>query len=157
MMRSRNLLTRLSGDSQGAMLIETAIVAPVLILLALGAFQISSIVARQTELQNAAAEAAAIALAAAPDTPEKRTTVEQVIEASSGLAAAQVTVSPAYRCDRLPAYYDTADACASAQVVSSFVKITLTDTYTPTWTHFGVGGPIEYNVTRYVIFQQDEV
>lgn len=157
MMQNRNLIARLYGESQGAMLIETAIVAPVLILLALGAFQISSLVARQTELQNAAAEAAAIALAAAPDTPAKRTTVEQVIETSSGLDPAQVAVSPAYRCDRQPDYYDNAAACASARVVSSFVKITLTDTYTPIWTRFGVGNPIEYNVIRYVIFQQDEV
>lgn len=157
MMLTRVPLGRLYDDDRGAMLIETAIVAPVLILLALGAFQASGVVARQTDLQNAASEAAAIALAAAPDTDAKRTTVEQVIEASSGLAPDKVTVSAAYRCDASTTYVTSPDSCASAQVVSSFVKITLTDTYTPTWTEFGMGSPIEYNVTRYVMFQQDEV
>lgn len=157
MMLMRGLLWRLYDDDRGAMLIETAIVAPVLILLALGAFQASGVVARQTDLQNAASEAAAIALAAAPDTAAKRTTVERVIEASSGLAPDKVTVSAAYRCDSSATYVTSPDSCASAKVVSSFVKITLTDTYTPTWTEFGMGSPIQYNVTRYVMFQQDEV
>ncbi|MCB2056947.1 MAG: pilus assembly protein, partial [Novosphingobium sp.] len=39
------------------MLVETAIVAPVLVLMSMGAFQVSQVVARQTELQGAAAEA----------------------------------------------------------------------------------------------------
>lgn len=157
MMTMRAFLQRLRADDRGATLIETATVAPLLILLALGAFQASSAVARQTDLQNAASEAAAIALAAAPDTDAKRTTVEQVIEASSGLAPDQVSVSPAYRCDEVDTYYTSPDSCVSARVVSSFVKITLTDTYTPTWTWFGMGSPIEYNVTRYVMFQQDTI
>lgn len=156
-MPRRELIHQLRGDERGAMLIETAIVAPVLILLALGAFQVSGAVARQTDLQNAASEAAAIALAAAPDTAAKRTTVEQVIEASSGLAPDKVSVTAAYRCDASTAYVTSPDSCASAKVVSSFVKITLTDTYTPTWTEFGMGSPIQYNVTRYVMYQQDEV
>ena len=108
-------------------------------------------------MQNTAGEAAAIALAAAPDTPAKRTTVEQVIEASSGLAPDKVTVSAAYRCDALQTFVTSPDSCASAKVVSSFVKITLSAVYTPVWTKFGVGSPVAYNVTRYVMFQQDEV
>lgn len=156
-MKIRTLIKQLNDDNRGAMLIETAIVAPVLILLALGAYQVSGVVARQTDLQNAAAEAAAIALAAAPDTVAKRTTVEQVIEASTGLAPDKVMVSAAYRCDDSSLYVSTPESCSSAKVVSSFVKITLTDTYDPAWTQFGVGSPIQYNVTRYVMYQQDQV
>ena len=48
-------LHRLARDERGAMLIETAIVAPTLVLMSLGAYQISGVVARQSELQSAAA------------------------------------------------------------------------------------------------------
>ncbi|NCU11657.1 MAG: pilus assembly protein, partial [Sphingomonadaceae bacterium] len=68
----RQLLGRLHRESDGAMVIETALVAPVLVLLSLGAFQISGVIARQTELQSAASEAAAIALASPPDSATKR-------------------------------------------------------------------------------------
>lgn len=151
------LLRRLRRDSDGTMVIETAIVTPVLVLLTLGSYQVSNMVARQTELQSAAAEAVAIALAAAPDTAAKRTVVEQVIERSSGLAADKVSVTAAYRCDDSTSYVTSPDSCSSAKVVSSFVKIDLRDTYKPSWTNFGVGSPINYNVTRYVLYQQDEV
>lgn len=153
MMRIPALLTRLNRDSDGAMVIETAIVAPVLVLLSLGAFQISTIVARQTELQSAASEASAIALAAAPDTATKRATVKSVIQASTGLGADKVAVTEAFRCDADATYSNNATSC-NGDNVSRFVKIVLTDTYTPNWTRFGVGSPIQYSVTRYVMYKQ---
>ena len=55
----RRHLATLLRDTRGAMLIETAIVAPVLVLMSLGAFQVSTMVARQSELQSAVAEASA--------------------------------------------------------------------------------------------------
>lgn len=144
-------------NRDGAMIIETAIVAPVLVLMALGAFQVSAIVARQAELQEAAAEATAIALAAPPDSAEKRTTLEQVIEASTGLAANQVAVSLAFRCDDQDVYVTDPLACSTAKVASSFVKIELSDTYVPAWLRFGIGAPVNYSVTRYVQYQQEQV
>jgi Flp pilus assembly protein TadG len=157
MMKRPGFLSRLRGNTQGAMVIETAIVAPVLVLMSLGAYQISGIVARQTELQSAAAEAAAIALAAAPDTVAKRDTLEQVIEASTGLATDKVQVSYAYRCGETTAFVTSNSSCGTATYMSSYVKIDLTDRYTPAWTRFGVGSPIDYSVTRYVMYSQDEV
>ena len=50
-------------NQRGAVIIETAFVAPVLALLGLGAFQVSQAVARQHELQAGADDAAAMALA----------------------------------------------------------------------------------------------
>lgn len=151
------LIRHLGADRDGAMVIETALVAPVLVLLSLGAFQVSGMVARQTELQSAASEAAAIALAAEPDTTAKRTALEQVIEASSGLAADKVAVSEAYRCDAGTSFVTVVSDCTGSENVSVYVKINLTDTYTPAWTQFGVGSPINYNVTRYVMVKQVEV
>jgi Flp pilus assembly protein TadG len=150
----RKLLGRLHRDSDGAMVIETALVAPVLVLMSLGAFQISGVIARQTELQSAASEAAAIALASPPDTSAKRATLEQVIEASSGLPTDKVTVAEAFRCDAATSYVTSSSSCAGSQYVGVYVRIDLTDSYTPAWTQFGLGSAINFNVTRYVLIEQ---
>lgn len=154
MMGGAALLRRFGSDDKGTMLVETALVAPALVLLCLGAFQVSGIVARQTELESAAAEAAAIALASKPDTVEERTTIKNVIVASTGLASNQVTISAAYRCGTGSSYKTAKSSCTSGQV-SSYALISLSDTYTPAWTKMGIGSPITYRVRRYVLFAQE--
>jgi Flp pilus assembly protein TadG len=156
MMKLRHLLSSLRQDGEGAMVIETAIVAPVLVLLSLGAFQVSTIIARQSELQSAAAEASAIALAAAPDTFAKRVTVKGVIQASTGLASDKVIISEVYRCDSETGYVSNTANCSSSNVISRYVRIQLLDTYTPTWTRFGVGSPLNFNEVRYVMYKQEQ-
>ena len=156
MMQLRSILARLAGDSAGAMVIETAIVAPVLVLMSLGSYQVSGIVARQTELESAAAEGSAIALASAPNTPAKRTTLQHVMMASTELSASKVTVTEVYRCNSALTYVTNSATCTTG-VFSRYVKIYITDTYTPAWTSFGVGSPITYRVTRYVMYQQNVV
>lgn len=167
MMAHKSMLARLRSDENGAMLVETALVTPVLVLMSLGAYQVSGIVARQTELESAAAEAAAIALASKPDTPTERTTLANVISASTGLPAATgtggtsgssqgVAVAEAYRCGSATTLISNKANCTTGQL-SSYVTITLTDTYTPPWAHYGVGSPINYEVTRQVMFQQDDL
>lgn len=148
-------LAELSRDDRGTMVIETAIVTPVLVLLSLGAYQVSAMVAKQSELDSAAAEGAAIALASAPDTAAKRTTLHDILVSSTGLPTGNVTVTAAYRCNAGTNYVTT--ACSSGQVQASFVKIYMTTTYTPTWTHWGIGSPITYRVTRYVQYSQTTV
>jgi Flp pilus assembly protein TadG len=164
MMKPARPLQRLRSDENGAMLVETALVTPMLVLMSLGAFQISGIVARQAELESAASEASAIALASKPDTSVERTTLANVISASTGLPVANtggtastksVAVTEAFRCGTDTAYITNEADCVTGHM-SSFVKITLTDVYTPAWAEFGVGSDINYNVTRYVMYQQDE-
>lgn len=149
-------LRRLAADQRGSMVVETAIITPVLVLMSLGTFQVSKLVARQAELDGAAAEAAAIAIASAPDTAAKRTTLQQVIMTSTGLSSSQVTISAAFRCNSSASYVTASSSCASG-VVSHFVKIYVTDTFTPTWVKFGVGSNINYRVTRYVEFAQADI
>ena len=156
LLRIGDQLGLLQRDTRGAMVIETAIVAPVLLLMSLGAFQVSSVVARQSELDSAAAEGAAIAIASQPNTSAKRTALEQVIETSTGLTGSNVVVSEAYRCNSSTVYVTSASSCTSG-VISNFLKIYLEDTYTPTWVEFGVGSPITYRVTRYVQYSQMDV
>ena len=151
-----SLFARLLRDQRGTMVIETAVVAPVLVLMSLGAFQVSTLVARQSELDSAAAEGAAIAIASPPNTSAKLTTLQQVIMTSTGLAASNVSVTAAYRCNSSTAYVTTSTSCTSG-VISHFVKIYITDTYTPKWVHYGIGSPITYRVTRYVEYSQSDV
>ena len=151
-----SLFARLLRDQRGTMVIETAVVAPVLVLMSLGAFQVSTLVARQSELDSAAAEGAAIAIASPPNTSAKLTTLQQVIMTSTGLAASNVVVTAAYRCNSSTAYVTTSTSCTSG-VISHFVKIYITDTYTPKWVHYGIGSPITYRVTRYVEYSQSDV
>ena len=155
MIRLRQLAARLRADSAGTTVIEVAIVAPVLVLMSLGSYQVSGVVARQTELESAAAEGSAIALASAPDTPAKRTTLQQVIMASTGLASNKVVVTEVYRCNSATTFVTASSSCTSG-VTSKYVKIALTDTYTPAWTRFGVGSNINFNVTRYVMYKQQD-
>lgn len=155
-MTPRNRLRNLACDQQGAMVIETAIVAPVLILMALGGFQISQLVSRQTELESAATEAAAIALAAPPEDATKRTTLRNVIKTSTGLGDSSVAVSEVYRCGSATSYVNTSSSCTTG-VISKYIKIQLTDDYAPIWTNFGLGSHIQYNVVRYVLYKQQQV
>lgn len=140
-------------DDSGAVMIETAIVAPVLLLMSVGAFQVSDVIARQTELQGAVAEASAIALAAPPETADQRATLKSVIVSSTNLASDKVVVSERFRCGNASGYVDSASACIGVKV-SSYVLIELTDRYTPVWTKLGVGTPIDYHVNRYVMVKQ---
>jgi Flp pilus assembly protein TadG len=148
-MRLAMFLHRLARQSRGTMAIETAIVAPVLIVMSVGGFEVSSMVARQSELQSAAAEAAAIVRAVPPEDSGQRTTIRDVLKVSTGLDNQHVTVTEIYRCGTATAYVTT-DNCTSGQAKSTYIRVILQDTYTPSWTQFGVGGPISYNVERTV-------
>jgi Flp pilus assembly protein TadG len=155
MNRSVRFLSGVTFDEHGSMAIETAIVVPILLLLSLGGFQVSTMVSRQSELQSATAEASAIALAAMPETQAERDTVEDVIEASTGLADDQVTLTPMFRCNADVAYVANAASCPADSRISSYLKLDLSDTYEPIWTTFGVGEEMDYNVTRYVMLAQE--
>jgi len=145
-------LVRLLRDQRGTMVIETAIVAPVLIVLSIGGFEVSAMVARQSELQSAAAEAVAIVMAATPDTQTEIDQIEAVVEESSGIPEDDVAFVMKYRCGTTDSLTETLPApsdCAE-DTVSTFIVITMTDTYEPVWTHYGISEPVEYNVVRSV-------
>ena len=130
------------------MALETALVAPVLMALAVGGFDASQLVARQTELQSAAAEAAAIVRATAPETSAERTTIGNIVATSTGVARANVTVAEIYRCGTATDYVTT-DTCGAGPK-STYIRVTIVDEKTPLWATFGIGGPVAYNVSRTV-------
>ena len=150
----RRVLTRLARllrDSRGTMVIGTAIVAPVLVVLSIGGFEVSAMVARQSELQSAAGEAVAIVMAATPETQTEIDQIEAVVEASSGIPEDDVDFVMKYRCGTA-ALTETAPAPSEcvANLVSTFIVITMVDSYDPVWTHFGFGEGLSYNVERSV-------
>lgn len=142
-----DMLAKIVRDESGAVVIETAFVVPLMALMALGAFDASGMVSRQVELQTALAEASEIALSSPPKDAAERTTLKSVIKASTGLADGKVTIAPKYRCGTETKLVDDQGGCTT-DYYSSFVQITLTDTYTPIWTNFGIGKALNYSVQR---------
>ncbi len=147
-------LRRLLNDVAGAMVIETAIVTPVLVLLSLGAYQISSLVARQSELQSAVAVAESIALASNPDTVEEQGTLRQIVSTTAGLPLDKISVTPAFRCNSATALVAQLSLCAAGSKVSYYVKIEVTDTYRPIWREFGVGSDLNLRLERMIQYSQ---
>lgn len=157
-------LGRLGSDNRGSMVIETAIVAPVLVLMSIGGFEVSAMVARQHELQSGIAEAEAVALAANLGAETDTVKLQSMIEESLDLDQGQVTVTKVYRCDAGRELVSAASSCENyfgssdsnsgggndAETVSEYVKLQVTDTYTPIWAHIGIGGKVTYKVDRMV-------
>lgn len=143
-------LCRLASDNRGAMLIETAIVAPVLILLALGSYDVGRLVTRQLELQSGVAEAESIVLAAGAGAVTNTTELASELKSSLSLADDEVKIDMRYRCGANPTLVESAEDCNASDVVSRFVKISLQDKYVPLWTKFGVSKTFDYNVVRTV-------
>lgn len=149
-LRIASLMDRLARDERGSMVIETAIVVPVLALMSIGTFEVSGMVARQNELQAAASEAAQVILATPTGSQVTLSTVKQIIQASTGLPSDKVTVGTSYRCGTDTTLLTTSSGCDSNKL-TTYMTIYLTDTYTPAWTHFGVGSAMTYRVTRRVV------
>ena len=136
--------------NDGAVVIETAIVVPILAIFAFGSFDASMMVARSSELQGAAAEAAAVVLAHRPRTDEERATIEDVVEASTGLSDSNVKLTVQYRCQTQPTLHSDKTPCNLDKLISEFITIEVSDTYVPKWTAFGIGKPVEYKYARRV-------
>lgn len=137
-------------DEAGTTVIETAIVAPVLVLLALGTFDISRMIARQHELDVAGVDIEGIVLAVASGSGTDVTTIQSVLVNSLSLSASNVGVTKVYRCGTATTLVTSTSSCSTSDIVATYVKITLSDTVTPFWTRFGIGGPMNYNVVRTV-------
>ena len=145
-----SIIHRLRRDCRGSMAIETAFVAPLLATLALGSFEIGSVVSRQHELQTAASEGESIAFAASGGASVEISTLEDILETSMDLDDDQVDVVMRYRCNDAEELQTSMDSCDEDDTVSSYVRIDVTDTYDPVWTTFGVGAPIDLAVERLV-------
>ena len=151
MTRITGLWQRLSRSERGSMAIETAIVAPVLVMLSLGSFEVSRMVARQHELQNCACEASAIALAANMGAETNTQQIAGILKDSLHLSTNEVTVTKVYRCNAQTTVTTTVPDCDDGnEVMSTYIRLQLTDSHAPIWTKFGVGTNFNYSVQRTV-------
>lgn len=141
-------MRHLVRDTGGTMAIETAMVAPLLALMALGTFEVGSLVSRQQELQSSASEAEGIILAAAGGTGTDSNKIEEIVEHSLNLSDDQVILQQRFRCNTAETLTADASTCDTSQAVYQYVILQVTDTYTPVWTSFGVGTPFTYAVNR---------
>lgn len=149
-MRLPLILRRLAQERDGAMAIETAFVTPLLLMMALGSFQVSTMVARQSELQTAAQEAAAIGLAHIPQTNDDLDTIAGILRVSTGLAEDEVDVSLSYRCGNDEDRVAAASECDEDDRVWKFITIRLETDYRPVWTRWGIGSDVPLRVERTV-------
>ena len=145
-------LRRIAGDHAGSMAIETALVAPVLVMMSVGSFEVSRMVSRQQELQNGVEEAQAIALAANMGAETNTQQLATILKDSLSLTTSQVTVTKMYRCNHSTTVSTTVPSGCDddSDKLSTYVKIQLHDTFTPIWSKIGVKRAVNYNVTRMV-------
>ena len=141
---------QLAANRQGTMTIETAIVAPVLVVMALGIFEVGSVVARQHELQSSANEAAMIVLTSNQGVEVQLDEMKTIIRDSVDLTDQQLTLTQEYRCNTAQGRVKEKGNCGSNAAISSYIVISVKDTYTPTWTSFGIGKEIKFAVDRSV-------
>lgn len=150
------LVRRLLADEDGSMVIETAIIAPLLVLMSLGGFEVSHMISRQHELQSGAAEATAVALAANMGAETDTVKLASLLRGTLRLSEQQVVVTKMYRCESSSTYVDTITACdgnggggtVDPKKYSTYVRVNLTDTYHPIWSRLGLGGSFTYHVNR---------
>lgn len=141
-------LTRLGRETRGTMAIETAIVAPLLALMGLGTYDVANMVSKQQDLQSAASEATQIVLAAANGDGVTSDQLHDIIAASLQIDGDKVQLAQLFRCDDDPNTVTDASTCNASKPIYQYVQLTITDSYTPLWTEFGVGQTIDYNVVR---------
>ncbi|ANY20685.1 TadE-like protein [Tsuneonella dongtanensis] len=141
------LLKMLARCSRGTAVIETAFVAPILAVMAVGIFEMGTMVQKQQELQSAASEAEAIILAAAAGTGVTSTKLKSMLSTSTGIPLDKITLDARYRCGN-NTNLRTDNACPTGQRAYEFVQATFRATYTPTWTEFGFGNSFNYVVVR---------
>lgn len=146
----KSRLAALRANCAGAVVIEVAIIAPMLVLLSAGAFEASSMVARQSELQSAVSEATQIVIAASPETQDELDAIEDVVEESTGLADGKVTLTPKFRCGTAATLVSASGTCADPATESAYIQIEISDTYTPLWTSFGFGSDLDYSIDQTV-------
>lgn len=143
-------IMELRRNIEGAMVIESAFVLPILILLSLGGFEVSRMVAQSTEAQTALAEATAVTLATTPDTQDEIDTIEDIVEKSTGLAEDSVDFTKMFRCGTDEVLVEDETACSTDTIVAEFLEISVTQVYDPIWTSFGISGPVKTTKTQLV-------
>ncbi len=146
----RARLGHLTGSGEGSVVIEFAFIAPLLALLGLGTVDVTRMVARRTQVQAAMSEGVQIVLAATPDNDAKLTTLKNVLATTTGVPVANIAITTVYRCGVDVTYVSLPGYCPVTGEIAKYLRVEVTDTFTPLWTGFGIGAPITTKMQRTV-------
>ena len=144
-------IAKLIADIRGSMAIETAFIAPMLMIMTFGIFEVGTVVARQHELQSAANEAEIIIMATNQGATVEVSQLEAIIRNSVDVPDNNITVEREYRCNLNDTKIKIKGNCPTGAFITEYVNLSISDTYEPTWTAFGVGKPITFSVDRSVL------
>ena len=117
----------------------------------LGPLEIQRVVAVEDVAQHDVGEAEIIALAAASGATTDVTRIKSILKVSADLDDEQITVTRFYRCNANQATVTSPDSCNEDDVVTDYIRLTISDSYTPIWTDFGVGETVNMQVERTVL------
>jgi|GEM_PF-7131650 len=145
MIRLRETLLALRRSERGVAALEFCIVLPVLLLLLLGTFDVSRLIARRVDLQQAVTETVGLAIAQPPQDGQNLAYLQNAAAAAAGVPASNVTVVRQARCNNVVA---NTLACPNQSQFALYVSITISGTYTPNWRHFGVSATVPMVVSR---------
>ena len=166
MMKMRSFLKRFAIDDSGTTLIETAFIVPILATVALGGVEVSNIVKRQAELQNAISKSAEIIMAAAPENDDEVSAmlngVAAKMQAETGLTTTVLGynqdpnttltkvayVMRRYRCGNSNTFKKADNGCTDSTHARKFVVFYIRDQYSPVWNQFSIGNTMDYHVKK---------
>ena len=150
-------IATLARDESGAVLIELAMVAPILAMMVVGIADISTAYGKKLELEQAAQRAIErVAQTTGADTPENTIKTEAVCQyngmssggtcLTDGIAADDVTVTYTLTCDGVEQDYAT--DCAGTAVEVRYIEASIVETYEPMFPmHFGTHADGTYHLT----------
>lgn len=136
MVRAVFALRSLARDKRGSSLVEMALIAPMLILLATGSVDAGLGYAKKLKVQQAAARAMELATVSGL-VNNLATTMQAEGAAAAGVASSNVTIDTWLECDGVR-QSDVNGVCA-ASAPARFVSVTITDTYSPLFGAFFSG------------------
>lgn len=121
--------TRLAGDERGVSAVELGISLPILVMLMVGAVDVSNLVSARLDLEQAAQRTTDLALASHPRSSDGAHLVAEAA-AASGQPASNITVEIFLECDgeRQASY---AAACDDTEERARFASVSISADYEP--------------------------
>lgn len=139
-------LQSLVRDKRGSSLVEMALIAPVLVLLATGSVDAGLGYSQKLKVQQAAARATELATVSGL-VANLQTTMQTEAATAAGVSTSNVTVDLWLECDGVR-QLDVNGTCTGAP--ARFASVTITDTYTPMYAAFFSGSGTADNTTMSV-------
>lgn len=145
------ILRRGGADQRGVAAIELALALPILVLLSLGAYDVSRMVEARIDLQQAAAQVTSLALAR-PVAGDDVDHLERIAMEVADLPADKVSVEPKLYCGDV-ARDSYSGSCEPGVEQARYLEVELRSSYHPMWRHFGIGETIDMTIARKVRLQ----